>query len=108
MIPLGVAQSVHAYTPAGISHYRASWVDRNSDFPTPSWPLKDRSGRVTYDRARLEAHYAPWGENGLVVRTPESVEELIDWPGYDTRKTGTMMASLTAETVEAAIRKALG
>lgn len=55
-----------------------------------------------------DTHYAPWGENGLVVRTPESVEELIDWPGYDTRKTGTMMASLTAETVEAAIRKALG
>ena len=62
LIPLGVAQSVHAYTPAGISHYRASWVDRNQSFPTPEWPLKDKSGRVTFDRARLEAHYAPWGE----------------------------------------------
>jgi endoglucanase len=62
LIPLGVAQSVHAYTPAGISHYRASWVDRNQSFPTPEWPLKDKSGRVTFDRAKLEAHYAPWGE----------------------------------------------
>lgn len=65
LIPLaakGVAQSVHAYTPAGISHYRASWVDRNSSFPTPTWPLKDRNGKVTWDRARLEEHYAPWGK----------------------------------------------
>lgn len=62
LIPLGVAQSVHAYTPAGISHYRAGWVDRKQSFPTPTWPLKDQSGRVTFDRARLESHYAPWGE----------------------------------------------
>ena len=62
MIPTGVAQSVHAYTPAGISHYRASWVDRNMDFPTPTWPLLNRDGSVNYDRAKLEALYAPWGE----------------------------------------------
>jgi len=62
LIALGVAQSVHAYTPAGISHYRASWVDRKSTFPTPTWPLKNAAGRVTCDRAALEAHYAPWGE----------------------------------------------
>jgi endoglucanase len=62
LIPLGVAQSVHAYTPAGISHYRASWVDRKSTFPTPSWPLKNAEGRITCDRAALERHYAPWGE----------------------------------------------
>jgi aryl-phospho-beta-D-glucosidase BglC (GH1 family) len=62
MIPTGVAQSVHAYTPAGISHYRASWVDRNRSFPTPTWPLLNRDGSVRYDRAKLEAHYAPWAE----------------------------------------------
>lgn len=55
-----------------------------------------------------DIHYAPWGENGLVVRTPESVEKLIDWPGYDTRTTGTMMANLTPETVERAIRDRWG
>ncbi len=55
-----------------------------------------------------DVHYAPWGENGLVVRTPESVEELIDRPDYDTRTTGTMMANLTAQTVEAAIRNRWG
>jgi endoglucanase len=61
MIPDGVAQSVHAYSPAGISHYRASWVDRNSDFPEPTWPLKWKDGKV-FDRKYLEDHYAPWGE----------------------------------------------
>ncbi len=49
-------------------------------------------------------YYAPWGENGLVVRTPESIEDLIGGANYDTRTTGTMMASLTAESVETAIR----
>ncbi len=62
MIPTGVAQSVHAYTPAGISHYRASWVDRNLDFPTPTWPLLNKDGSVKCDRSTLEAHYAPWAE----------------------------------------------
>lgn len=62
MIPTGVAQSVHAYTPAGISHYRASWVDRNNSFPTPTWPLLNADGSVKCDRATLERHYAPWGE----------------------------------------------
>lgn len=62
MIPTGVAQSVHAYTPAGISHYHASWVDKNMSFPTPTWPLLNKDGSVKCDRAKLEAHYAPWAE----------------------------------------------
>jgi aryl-phospho-beta-D-glucosidase BglC (GH1 family) len=85
MIPTGVAQSVHAYTPVGISHYRASWVDRNMSFPTPTWPLLNKDGSVKYDRAKLEAHYAPWaqlakkgigvhcGEAGCYNKTPYEV-----------------------------------
>ncbi len=85
MIPTGVAQSVHAYTPAGISHYHASWVDKNMSFPTPTWPLLNRDGSVKYDRAKLEAHYAPWaklakqgigvhcGEAGCYNKTPYDV-----------------------------------
>ncbi len=61
MIPDGVVQSVHAYTPAGISHYRASWVDRRSDFVPPAWPLTDKQGRV-WNRQSMVDHYAPWGE----------------------------------------------
>lgn len=85
MIPTGVAQSVHAYTPAGISHYHASWVDKNLSFPTPTWPLLNKDGSVKYDRAKLEAHYAPWaalakkgigvhcGEAGCYNKTPYKV-----------------------------------
>ncbi len=85
MIPTGVAQSVHAYTPAGISHYRARWVDKNLSFPTPTWPLLNKNGSVKYDRAKLEAHYAPWadlakkgigvhcGEAGCYNKTPYEV-----------------------------------
>lgn len=52
-----------------------------------------------------DEHYGPWGDNGLVVRTPQSVEELIGHADYDTRTTPTMMGGLTVETVEAAIRR---
>ncbi len=61
MIPLNVIQSVHAYTPALISHYRASWVDKGT-FPAPSWPtVPDANGKI-WDRPRLEEHYRQWGD----------------------------------------------
>ncbi len=84
MIPTGVVQSVHAYTPAEISHFRAGWVDKGN-FPQPSWPLKNKDGSVRWDRARLEKHYAPWaelarkgigvhcGEAGCFSRTPHPI-----------------------------------
>jgi endoglucanase len=89
LIPLGVVQSVHAYSPGRISHYRASWVDRDERFPAPSWPSID--GDSVWDRERLEKHYAPWaelarkgvgvhcGECGCWNRTPHDV--FIAWFG---------------------------
>ncbi len=85
MIPLHVAQSMHAYWPAQISHYRAPWVDRNNRFPLPTWPLKDRRGKIIADRAKLEEYVAPWaklaargvgvhcGECGCYNKTPYPV-----------------------------------
>lgn len=95
MIPTKVAQSVHAYTPAEISHFRASWVDKNSSFPEPTWPLKKKDGSIKLDRAGLEKLYAPWaelarkgigvhcGEAGCFNRTPYKVfmawlEDVLD------------------------------
>lgn len=52
-----------------------------------------------------DEHYGPWGPNGLAVRTPQSVQELIGHPGYDTRRTGSMMTGLEAGRVAAAIRE---
>ncbi len=62
MIPTKVAQSVHAYWPAQVSHYRASWVDRNSTFPEPAWPIKNPDGSVKMGREQMEKRFAPWGE----------------------------------------------
>ncbi len=89
MIATKVAQSVHAYRPAEISHFRASWVDRKSTFPEPTWPLKNKDGSIKLDRAGLERMYAPWaelarkgigvhcGEGGAYNRTPYPV--FIAW-----------------------------
>lgn len=57
---LGVAQSCRAYAPMTVSHYKAPWVN-GERFAVPTWP-----GAEGWDRARLEAHYAPWGE--LIAR----------------------------------------
>lgn len=53
---LGVGQSCRAYAPMTVSHYRAPWVN-GERFALPTWP-----GAEGWDRARLEAHYAPWGD----------------------------------------------
>lgn len=53
-------------------------------------------------------HYGPWGPNGLVVRTPQSVAELVEWPGYDTKTTGSMMNGLEVATVEQNIAEKWG
>ncbi|OPZ22892.1 MAG: Endoglucanase C307 precursor [candidate division BRC1 bacterium ADurb.BinA364] len=85
MAGAGVGQSVHAYWPGQISHYRASWVDSSSSFPEPAWPLLKPDGSVLADRAALEELYAPWaaaarrgvgvhcGEAGCYNKTPHGV-----------------------------------
>jgi endoglucanase len=91
MIPTRVVQSVHAYRPAEISHFRASWVDRKGTFPEPSWPLKNKDGSIRLDRGGLEKMYAPWaelarkgigvhcGEAGCFSRTPHAI--FLAWFG---------------------------
>jgi endoglucanase len=84
---LGIAQSCRAYLPMGVSHYQASWVG-GEGWPLPTWPGA-RHGSEAWDRARLEAHYAPWaelarqsvgvhcGEGGAFNRTPHAV--VLTW-----------------------------
>ena len=62
LVETGLHQSVHAYWPARISHYRAAWVDRKLDFPEPAWPIMNESGNVEVGRSQLEARFVPWGE----------------------------------------------
>jgi heptosyltransferase III len=51
----------------------------------------------------LEQHYAPWGPLGAVVRAEKSFDEIFP-PNFDHRHTGTLMDSLSVDTVEAAAR----
>jgi aryl-phospho-beta-D-glucosidase BglC (GH1 family) len=62
MISSGVAQSVHTYWPGTISHYRASWVDKDGKFPEPAWPELNKDGSHKNGRPEMEKKYAPWGE----------------------------------------------
>ncbi|MGB9689393.1 glycoside hydrolase family 5 protein [Thermogutta sp.] len=95
LISTAAPQSVHAYYPAQISHYRASWVDRDSKFPEPTWPIKNPDGSIRIGRQQLEEHFAPWGElrrkgigvhcgeTGCFNRTPHNVflawmEDVLD------------------------------
>jgi endoglucanase len=83
-LPLKIAQSVHAYTPGQVSHYRASWVDKDGTFPEPAWPMRISADNV-WDRQRLEEMFAPWaeiarqgigvhcGECGCYNKTPHTV-----------------------------------
>lgn len=46
--------------------------------------------------------YAPRGRKVAFVRTPESMEELISFPGYDRHTVGSLMTSLPVDRVVAA------
>jgi heptosyltransferase III len=50
-------------------------------------------------------HYAPWGSHIAVVTTGAAYEELVGTPGYDHRRTDTLMDSLEVGAVEAAARR---
>jgi endoglucanase len=88
---LGLAQSCRAYQPAGVSHYRAGWVNGSDTWPPPAWPQPASHPGGAYDRATLEAHYAPWaalarqgigvhcGEGGAYSQTPHAV--VLAWLG---------------------------
>ena len=49
-----------------------------------------------------DRHYAPWGYDTRVVRTPEGFPEIFP-PGFDHRTSETLMDGLTVDAVEAAI-----
>jgi endoglucanase len=58
-----IIQNCHTYIPTPLTHYQCEWarsfVPPNT--PVPTWPLKDRQGRI-YDRAALAAIFRPWAD----------------------------------------------
>jgi endoglucanase len=60
-----VLHSCHTYTPMPLTHYQCEWAMStilNGSEPAPTWPLKDKNGKVVCDRAVLENQFHPWGE----------------------------------------------
>lgn len=51
----------------------------------------------------LEQYYAPWGPHGAVARADKSFDEIFP-PNFDHRDTGTLMDSLSVDSVETAAR----
>ncbi len=89
----GAVQSCRAYTPFGISHYKAEWVE-DVEWEIPEWPGAYDNG-VPWDRKMLEQHYSRWcelmdmgvavhcGEGGAYIHTPHDVvlrwfEDVLD------------------------------
>ena len=93
---LGVAQSTRAYTPMGLSHWRAPWWrEGGMDWPKPTWPGGLEADKLAWSREALETHYRPWaelaqqgvgvhcGEGGCYINTPHEVflawfEDVLD------------------------------
>ena len=95
LMDLGAAQSCRCYWPHSLSHYKVPGIAPENPLPA-SWPCTgyspsgDAVGEpgtpaTVWDRARLEAHYAPWaelarsgagvhcGEGGCFKHTPHDV-----------------------------------
>jgi endoglucanase len=84
---LGVVQSTRGYDPMSVSHYKATWVPKDSyqTFKKPTWPLKGDDGLI-WDKAALKTRLIdPWmklvnkgvpvhvGEWGCYNKTPHDV-----------------------------------
>lgn len=87
---LNIGQSCRGYYPGAISHYKASWANKDvNNLPYPKWP--GEMGGKTYDRTSLEKYYQPWyhlvekgvgvhcGECGCWNKTPHDV--FLAWFG---------------------------
>lgn len=48
--------------------------------------------------------YRPWGAHTAHIATPETFDQLIDFPGYDVKTVGTLMGSLSVARVKDAVR----
>jgi len=84
IIDLDIAQSCRGYNPGIISHYKASWVYKDTEnLPIPKWP--GQVGDQYLSRKMLEDLYQPWielknkgvgvhcGECGCYNKTPHEV-----------------------------------
>ena len=59
----GATQSCHDYRPAEVCNFRLPWSRPWSDqLPVPTWPLKDKNGKIVADKQVMRAGLRPWAE----------------------------------------------
>jgi endoglucanase len=69
---LGVAQSLHAYRPGTVTHYRATWVDGAERWNEPTWPLEgDPDGDASRLRKRMVDPWLAVGSRGVGIHVGE-------------------------------------
>ena len=68
LVPLGIAQSAHCYTPMQLTHWKASWVGGSDKWPQPSWPLANPPEQVESTRRQLARFRQAYHDNAIVAR----------------------------------------
>ncbi|MEK7766472.1 MAG: cellulase family glycosylhydrolase, partial [bacterium] len=54
LVPLKVAQATRGYQPFTLTHYKASWVGDNADWPVPTWPVRGGASAFLYGDGKKE------------------------------------------------------
>ena len=110
LVPLKVAQSVHAYWPYGISHYHASWLDGATRFPVPTWPLMNADGSIQADRkvghARVGVTHRPrraYGRAAAAARAQVRLDLDVVAVGADRAGRADVDAAVAAVAPRAAV-----
>jgi endoglucanase len=64
LIDTGILQSCHTYNPVELTHYQCEWARGfvSNSTPLPTWPLKNKGGKVICDRQTLVKAFHSWGE----------------------------------------------
>ncbi len=85
LLGLNVAADIHSYDPIPVTHYKAEWAHWNKNWPEPTWPLKQRDGKIVDRETIRRTLFEPWqklekqgvgmfvGEWGVHQHTPHPV-----------------------------------
>jgi endoglucanase len=64
LLGLNVAADIHSYDPMPVTHYKASWANWDKSWPDPTWPLKERNGKIVDRETIRRTLIVPWQELG--------------------------------------------
>jgi endoglucanase len=86
---MNLGQSTRGYAPFQLTHYRAGWVNGSDQWPEPTWPFIEKSGKEWNKETLRNESFSSWkkladsgigihvGEWGAYNRTPHQV--VLPW-----------------------------